>query len=433
MAEKKETFRELGSSGLKVRNGRIEEEFLPELRGAKGRKALKKMASVDPTTGAILYAIRQVIKSAVWRAETDGTSSLDKEAVDFLQSNMDDMSLSWKQFISDVCSHLVYGWSYFEVVWKKRKGRNSKPQSQYDDGLIGIRKLAIRGQDTLDRWDFDENGGLQGMYQARPLGQKSIFIPIEKALLFNTDSQKGNPEGRSILASAFSSYYYLSKLKPIEAIGIERDLAGLPMMKVPIAVITDSDKSTIYQTCKDLVSNVRRDEQEGILLPYDKNNPEAYTFELLSSGGQRQIDTNEVINRYKIEIAQTVSYDFIFLGHGTIGSYALARAKSDAAELAVLAQLDAIEGVINSHLIPRLFSVNPKFAGLKEYPRLGYSIAKVPTLSELALVITALAKANVNIAGSQETVDQVLSEAGLPKLISGGGSDAGDGQPGEVD
>ena len=420
MADTKIAFRELGSSGLSVRNGIIEEEFLPELRGAKGRKALKKMASVDPTTGAILYAIKQVIKSAVWRAEASGTSALDKEAAVFLQSNMDDMSLSWKQFISDVCSHLVYGWSYFEIVWKKRQGRNKKPQSQYDDGLIGIRKLAIRGQDTLDRWEFDENGGVEGLWQTRPSGQKSVFIPIEKSLLFNTDSQKGNPEGRSILASAYSSYYYLSKLKPLEAIGIERDLAGLPMMRVPISVITDADKSSIYQTCKDLVVNVRRDEQEGVLLPYDKNNPNAYEFSLLSSGGQRQIDTNEVINRYKIEIAQTVSYDFIFLGHGTIGSYALARAKSDAAELAVLAQLDAIEGVINSHLIPRLFSVNPKFMKLEQYPQLRYSIAKVPTLDELSRIITALARANVNIAGSQDTVDQVLSEAGLPKLILGG-------------
>ena len=433
MAEKKETFQELGSSGLKVRNGRIEEEFLPELRGAKGRKALKKMASVDPTTGAILYAIRQVIKSAVWRAEATSTSSLDKEAADFLQSNMDDMSLSWKQFISDVCSHLVYGWSYFEITWKKRRGRDKKPQSKYDDGLIGVRKLAIRGQDTLDRWEFDENGGVKGLWQMKPLGQKPVFIPIEKALLFNTDSQKGNPEGRSILASAFSSYYYLSKLKPIEAIGIERDLGGIPMMKVPISVITDSDKSAIYQTCKDLISNVRRDEQEGILLPYDRKNPEAYDFSLLASPGKKQIDTNEVINRYKIEIAQTVSYDFIFLGHGTIGSYALARAKSDAAELAILAQLDAIEGVINSHLIPRLFSVNPKFANLREYPKLKYSIAKVPTLNELSQVITALARANVDIAGSSDTVDQVLAEAGLPKLVLEGGMNEEPGSTGSAD
>ena len=35
-------FRELGASGLRVRAGKIEEEFLPELRGPKGRKALKE-------------------------------------------------------------------------------------------------------------------------------------------------------------------------------------------------------------------------------------------------------------------------------------------------------------------------------------------------------------------------------------------------------
>jgi len=88
--------------------------------------------------------------------------------------------------------------------------------------------------------------------------------------LFNTDSRRGNSEGRSILANAYTSYYYASKIKPIEAIGIERDLNGLPMLRVPIAIITDPNNAAIYQTCKDLVVNVRRDEQEGLLIPYDK-------------------------------------------------------------------------------------------------------------------------------------------------------------------
>ena len=416
MTEPKAIFRELGGTGLKTRRGQVEEEYLPELRGARGRKSLKKMSSIDPTVGAILYAIKQVIKSAVWRVEPASNSSLDKEAAEFIYSNMNDMSLSWKQFISELCTEYIYGWVYFEIVWKKRNGRKKDPRSKYDDGLVGIRKLAIRGQNTLDRWEFDENGGLRGMWQARPLGRESLFISIQKALLFNTDSSKGNPEGRSILANAWTSYYYASKIRPIEAIGIERDLAGLPMLKVPIEVITDADKSSIYETCKDLVVNVRRDEQEGLLIPYDQKNPLAYDFSLLSSGGTRQIDTNEIINRYKIEIAQTVSYDFIFLGHGSIGSYALARAKSDAANLAILAQLDGIEGVLNSHLVPRLLEVNPKFKDLAEYPEIKYSIAKVPTLSELSQVITALARARVNVAGSPDTIDQILEEAGLPAL-----------------
>lgn len=416
MAENETIFRELGVTGLKTRNGQVEEEYLPDLRGAKGRKALKEMASTDPTVGAILYAIKQVIKSAVWRVDPAGDSDLDKEAASFIFSNMHDMSLSWNEFISELCSEYIYGWALFEIVWKKRKGRKADPKSQYNDGAIGVRKLAIRGQNTLDKWQFDENGGVKGMWQSRPLGQAPLFIPIEKSLLFNTDSRRGNPEGRSILANAYTSYYYASKIKPIEAIGIERDLNGLPMLRVPIAIITDPNNAAIYQTCKDLVVNVRRDEQEGLLIPYDKNNPDAYEFSLLSSSGKRQIDTNEVINRYKIEIAQTVSYDFIFLGHGSIGSYALARAKSNAAELAILAQLDSIEGVLNSHLIPRLIEINPRFNGIVKYPRIKYSIAKIPTLSEISQIITSLAKANVNVAESLDIVNHVLNEAGLPPL-----------------
>jgi len=407
-------FRELGVSGLRARRGVVEEEFLEELRGARGRRNFQKMSETDPTSGAVLFSIRQIVKSAVWHAETKGVSDLDKQAAEFLHSVLNDMSHSWASFICEVCSMFTYGWSYFEIVFKKRLGRKKDPKSKHNDGLIGIRKLAPRGQNTLDRWDLDETGGIQGMWQTQYPTSTKKFIPIEKALLFNTDSTKQNPEGRSILANAFSSFYYLSKLKPLEAIGVERDLAGLPTMRVPVELFTDSDKTAVYQACKDLVVNVRRDEQEGILLPFDSKNPDNYKFELLSTGGRRQFSTNEIINRYKIEIAQTVLADFISLGHDSVGSYALARTKRDIFELAILAWLDSIAGVINAHMVPRLFDVNPMFGGLDELPIARYSIAKVPTLEEIAKIITALARANVDLTSSPDTINQALTEAGLP-------------------
>src|SRR5437016_1603691 len=62
-------------------------------------------------------------------------------------------------------------------------------------------------------------------------------IPIEKSLLFRTTSARGNPEGRSALRGAFTSWYYLKRIREYEAIGIERDLAGMPTFGVPLEVL----------------------------------------------------------------------------------------------------------------------------------------------------------------------------------------------------
>ena len=417
MADSKQVeFRELGVSGLRTRHGLIEEEFLTDLRGSKGRKVFRKMAETDPTIGALLFSIKQIIRSARWHSEPGGGSDLDREAASFIYSCINDMSSSWPTFVSEACSMLEYGWAYFEIIWKKRLGRFAKPPSKYNDGRIGIRKLAIRGQNTLYKWEFDSNGGIKGMWQLSGPVYKPIFIPITKSLLFRTDVQRGNPEGKSILASSYTAWYYLTHLKEIEAIGVERDLAGLPLLHAPVSIFTDSDKATLYQDLKDLVVNVRRDELEGLLLPYDPSAPESYKFELLSSGGKRQFSTSDIINRYKIEILQTVLADFISVGYGNTGSYALIRTKRDLFELGVLGILDNIKGILNSHLIPRLIEVNPEFAGLKNYPTLEYSIAKIPQLDELSRLISALARAKVDISSNQDAINQILSEAGLPPI-----------------
>ena len=49
------------------------------------------------------------------------------------------------------------GWSFHEIVYKRRMGNTKNPttKSKYTDGLIGWKKLPIRAQETLYRWEYD--------------------------------------------------------------------------------------------------------------------------------------------------------------------------------------------------------------------------------------------------------------------------------------
>lgn len=382
MASSKET----GRIGQRRYSGVIYEEFLPELRGKRGIETYREMSENDDVIGAILFAIEMLVRQVNWKVQPMGNKVKDKEAAAFVESCMNDMQDTWIDTISEILSFLTFGWSYHEIVYKRRMGhtRDSRTRSKYQDGLIGWKKLPIRAQETLYQWEYDEEDNLLGMSQMPPPHFQIYTIPISKALLFRTKSRKNNPEGRSILRNAYRSWYFKRRIQEIEGIGIERDLAGLPVIYGPEGLNlwdkTIPENMEILAGLESMVRNIRRDELEGIVLP------SGYKLELLSSGGKRQFDTNAIIDRYDTRMAMTVLADFIFLGHQQTGSWALSSDKTELFAMACGAFLDIICETLNCQGIPSLIDINGiYFNGITDYPKMTHGdiedadIAKVST------------------------------------------------------
>ena len=156
-----------------------------------------------------------------------------------------------------------------------------RTRSKFDDGLIGWAKLPIRAQETLYQWEYDDADNLIGMTQMPPPDFGIFTIPMSKGMLFRTRSRKDNPEGRSILRNAYRSWYFKRRIQEIEGIGIERDLAGLPVIHAPDGVDiwddTNKDYTDIRVGIENMVKNIRRDETEGVVLPF------GFELELLSN------------------------------------------------------------------------------------------------------------------------------------------------------
>ena len=276
---------EIGRIGQKRWNGVFHEEFLRELQGIRGVEVYREMANNDDTIGAILFAIKMLIRHTVWNIEPGGDSAKDREAAEFIESCMDDMQSTWTDTISEILSFLVYGWSLHEIVYKRRMGktRNPRTNSKYSDGLIGWQKLPIRSQDTLYKWEYD----------------------------------------------------------------------------------TDSEMIKIKGALTKMVKSVRRDEYEGLVLPH------GFEFELVSTGGARQFDTNAIINRYDTKIAMTVLADFLMLGHNKVGSFALSSDKTELFSVAISSFLDVICETFNNQSIPALIDINgDHFNGITDYPKM---------------------------------------------------------------
>ena len=408
-------MKEYGRIGQNRWDGVFFEEFLPELRGLKGIKVYREMERNDDTVGAILFAIKMLIRHALWSVEPGGSSAKDREAAEFVESCIGDMQVTWTDTISEILSFLPYGWSFHEIVYKRRlgKSRNRSVSSKYSDGLIGWQKLPIRSQDTLYKWEYDEKDNLIGMTQMPPPDYGLLTIPIHKAMLFRTEAAKDNPEGRSILRNAYRSWYFKRRIQEIEAIGIERDLAGLPVLTGPEGMdlwdTEDPEAAKIYSALIKMVKNIRRNEYEGLVLP------NGYKAELLSTGGTRQFDTNAIINRYDTKIAMTVLADFIMLGHQKVGSFALSSDKTELFSVAIGTFLDVICETFNNQGIPALIDINGKqFEGITDYPKLTHGDIEDVDITKLATFIKDLTGVGVLIP-DENLEDYVREAAHLPE------------------
>lgn len=283
-------FSDIGSSGLRAFSGWVREEFLPQLIGRQGARVYREMLDNSPIVGAVMFAILGVMRKVDWRCEPADDTPSAQEAADFAESLRFDMSHTWEDFVTEALSMLGYGYAPHEIVYKRRAGPRAfgakVPHSRFDDGKIGWHRIPIRGQDTVLKWFFGPNGEILGMTQ-QPWVGPITDIPMEKMLLFRPTQHKSNPEGKSILRTAYRSYYFIKRLEEQEAILFER-LSGLPVVKVPNALLEAASGPTAdplavaaLTAYKKLVANVRIDEQMGILLPSD-------TYRNLQTPSRRQ-------------------------------------------------------------------------------------------------------------------------------------------------
>lgn len=366
MSKKNMKLVEMGRTGLTRFGGYISEEWLPELQGRKGAEVYRKMADSDAIVGGYLFAIKEIAKSVPWFAVPANSSEEGQEDAKYLESCIYDMSMPWPSTLDEILSILTFGWGYFEKVFKIRRGPRQKDprfHSQYSDGKIGWAKWAPRAQESLNEWIYDEDTDtLIGMSQIPAPDYQERRIPLSKALHFVTTSSKGNPEGRSPLRNARRSCYMKTQIEDLEGIGIERDLVGYPTLYIPLEVFKkETDEATdAYNDFMDVISNIRRDEAEGILLPavFDANGNRLYEFKLLSSSGTRQFDTSRIITRYDGRIALTVMAGFLLLGQQNQGSYALSETMSKMFYQSLMSLLDNIAETINTQAVPELFELN---------------------------------------------------------------------------
>jgi hypothetical protein len=416
-------FSEIGTSGMVGLAGYPREEFLPKLEGTKATEVYREMDDNDPVVGGVMFVVEYLLRQIEWFTAPNEDNPASEEHVDFVESCFGDMSFTWEDTLSAIVSFLPQGWSWFEEVYKKRVGptqKNPQFRSKHTDGRIGWRKFAFRPQWTRLKWQFDNDGGIQALVQSDPQTFQEHPIPIDKSLLFRTTAARGGPEGRSILRRAYRPYYFKKNIEEIEAIGIERDLAGMPIMYTPARLhaptASAADKAAMEEM-KRQIRNIRSNEQLGMIIPqqFDEHRNPLYKFELASTGSRRVQDTDKVIGRYDQRISMVALADFILLGHEAVGSKALSVSKVGVFETALTSFADVIADVINRFANPRLMELN----GINpvDSPELRHGPVSQIDFEMLVGALERLAKAGAPLFPNLPLLKHLFGMANLPDEI----------------
>ena len=136
---------------------------------------------------------------------------------------------------------------------------------------------------------------------------------------------------------------------------------------------------------------------------------------LTTTGGRRQFDTNQIIERYDTRIAMTVLADFVLLGHQAVGSFALSSDKTELFGVALGAFLDLICEVFNNQAIPRLIDINgDHFSGITGYPELVHGDIETQNLSELGEFVSKMVGIGA-ITPDESMEDYLRMAADLPE------------------
>jgi len=414
---------ELGVSGKNTYTGDIRaDEFLQELRGKRAIQKYREMRDNNAIVGSIMYAVEQTLRDVKITVKPSNDSAVAKQEAEFLQSVLDDMDHSLDDHISESLSYLTYGFSWFEVVYKRREGdfRSPKKNSKHEDGRIGIRKIAIRAPWTVESFEVDQKTGeILGMHQEAVWGKTPAMIPVEKSVYYRTTSLNNDPSGRSVLRNAYTSYQYLNKIQSYEAIAIERELHGVPVGRMPAEYMSSDasdDQANLRGQFERILRDLKNNEQGYALLPSDlyvdsdgkPTSQRLMDIELITANGSRSIDIDPIVKRYQHDIARSLMAEFLMLGSSS-GSYALSKTKTDLFLRSLESYINTIVDVLNKQLVERLWQLN----GLPwdTMPKLVAGDVAAHDLAAVSSLIRNMNNADVLLYQHPETIADIMSIA----------------------
>lgn len=442
---------ELGYAGLPIFNGVSNEELKKELNHPNSVKTYKLMSYHSAVNAPLNLYSNMVAKASYRFVPPKGATEQEKEQTHIIESMFNDMDHPLSDFIEEAMSMTTYGWAVIEKVYRKRTPASG---SAYNDGYIGIKKLALRSQESIEKFIFDSEGnevlavkqnlsGLNDPYnQFKNRKELIVTIPRSKFMLFNLGRNRSNPYGTSPLRDVYTAWRYLQAIEELEAQSVVKDINGLPVLGLPpqyMSADATPEQKAIYANFQNIMRNLQQGSQSSLILPSTvdpETKQKLFSIELLSQDGKKNFDLNKIKEYYRAMIFIGLGADVLLMGNTTAGSFALGSLKSSLTGSVAESYITRILQVINDDLIKQVYILNGwdisrrckmDYEGFedsdleslsKAFQRLK-SVAIIP--ATLDVVNTALKSLNIDPLPDTTTQEE------LDKLLGASTSRASDG------
>lgn len=352
---------EVGEAGTSNASGYITEDFNPMFNGTTAPDTFDQMRKTDATVHATLKAIELPIMAArrsIVPADEEDPKQV--EIAEFVAHNLfENLRGGFDDFLREALGYKTFGFYYFEKVFEVK------------DGKVMIKKLAARQPNAHLRWTMSTHPEIPGITQQLPTltpeaarrGQMNTNpeIPFSKLVLFTNDREGDNFEGVSVLRSAYIHWYFKNTLYRLDGIKHERG-AGILRIKLP-ENSSEDDKTAAAELAK----NFKINEASFLILP----NPE-WEAELMTTGIADQSSAlMDSVKHHDREITKNILAQFIDLGGGETGSFALSKDQSAFFLLSLEETARYMAEIINNQLIKELVDLN--FGPQEAYPKLVFS------------------------------------------------------------
>lgn len=357
----------------------------------------------------------------------------------------EDPKTPWPRIVRRTAMFRYYGFSIQE--WTARRD---------DDGALTFDDIAPRGQQSIERWDVNTDGSVNGVVQRNPQNQLENYLPRGKIVYAVDDSLNDSPQGLGLFRHIVEPVRRLNRYEQLEGFGFETDLRGVPIGRAPYAElnarvqageITAEEARRAVAPLETFIKKHIKRPDLGLLLDSqvfqttdDAQRPSSqqkFGIDLLDGSQNSLPEIAQAIMRVNREIARIMGVEAILLGDNSSGSLALARDKSSQLSLIINATLRELAETYQRDLLDTLWVLNGWPDDAK--PKMSVESVEYRTVEEISAAIRDLANAGALIEPDDPIINFVRGLIGAPLLeqMSGdidaalGGSPNGNNAMGE--
>lgn len=428
-------FRTAGVAGTAVYGGFVDD--FEANRDLVGKKKYKHYSDLLANVSIVASGVRfflNLVSNPDWRAvlppEDERPPNFDEDRAEELAKKvtriLKKMATPWNRVVRRTAMFRFQGFSIQEVTFER---------NALEDGVIGIKDIAPRPQQTIEKWDTDEAGEVFGVVQRAPKSQREIYLPRNKIVYAVDDAMSDSPEGLGLFRHIAEPGRVLRRYEQLEGWGFETDLRGVPVGRAPLQALKDMVEAgdisqaemdaRVLQMTNFIQSHIRNPGL-GLLLDsmaYETSDEAArpsnvrqWDMELLKAQGQSHAEIAAAIERKIREIARVLGVEQLLLGDNGVGSFAMAKEKSHNFALIVDTTVKDLIAVYERDVVQRIFELNGW--PLELMPRLQTDKLKFRNVEEITSALRDMAQAGVLLHEDDPAIVEVRELLGLSAPVT---------------